>query len=261
MKILFIALLLTYCLGCTSSPENSAVDINTPAVASDSLPVLLQQALEAHGGLSQWQKQQQLSYELYQEETLVDQQLIALKSRKVLLRNDTYRIGYDGTSHWVSPDTTAFDGDVRFYHNLHFYFTALPFLFADPGLNYEVLSPRPLQEKMYDVLRITFRPGVGDASNDEYLLYLDQQTHRMTLLLYTVTYFDQQANQQYSARWYHDWQEVNGLLLPEAITSYRWNDGQLGEKRGTVTYRNVQLDEVPADDSLFLVPTEALVVD
>ena len=222
---------------------------------------MLEQAIEAHGGLSRWQNQQRLEYDIYRQGELVDHQLIALRTRKVLLSNDTYKIGYDGNDYWVSPDTTAFDGDVRFYHNLQFYFMALPFLFADPGIQYEALEPRDFQGKPYDVLRITFEPGVGDASDDEYIVYFDQQSHQLTLLLYTVTYFSGEPGQEYNARWYQEWEEVNQLLLPKKVIGYKWNDGELGEERYVSEYRNVTLDTVPPDESMFLPPTDAMVVD
>ena len=237
----------------TTHPEAAGAD----TTQTSALPQLLGQALEAHGGLERWQHQQQLDFDLYRQNQRVDHQRIALKSRKVLLSSDTYKIGYDGADHWISPDTAAFEGDVRFYHNLQFYFMALPFLFADPGVRYEVLEPRNFQGKQYDVLRITFAPGVGDASDDEYVAYLDRDSHQLTLLLYTVTYFSGQPGQEYNARWYQEWQEVNQLLLPQKVVSYRWTHDALGEERGTTEYRNVALSEIPPDESQFLMPTRA----
>ena len=259
MNLLYYLLfLIGIAFGCQPSDNTQSNSANT---ARASLPTLLEQSLAAHGGLSQWQDQQLLEYDVYRQGEFVDHQLIALGPRKVLLSNDTYKIGYDGTDYWIGPDTTVFEGDVRFYHNLQFYFMALPFLFADPGIRYEVLEPRDFQGETYDVLRITFEPGVGDSSEDEYIAYLDPDSHQLTLLLYTVTYFSGEPEQNYNARWYQAWQEVNSLLLPQKVISYRWNDGELGEERGTTEYRNVTLDTISPDESMFLAPTEAVVVD
>ena len=248
-------------VGCQAPETGQTTSADTLDNQVPPLPPEFQQVLEAHGGLSRWQEQQRLEYDIYRENELVDHQLIALRTRKVLLSNDTYKIGYDGTDYWVSPDTAAFDGDVRFYHNLQFYFMALPFLFADPGIRYEALEPRDFQGNAYDVLRITFEPGVGDASDDEYIAYFDQDSHQLTLLLYTVTYFSGEPGQDYNARWYQEWQAVNQLLLPKKVVGYQWNNGALGEERSTTEYRNVTLDEIPPDESVFLAPTEAMVVD
>jgi hypothetical protein len=248
--------------GC-ASPNNDTATIPSESEISsqESIPSALAQALVAHGGLAHWQAQQRLEYDVYRKGSLLDHQLIALRSRKVLLTSDAYTIGYDGTQHWISPDTTAFAGDVRFYHNSQFYFMALPFLFADPGIRYEPLEPRTIRDQTYEGVRIGFEPGVGDASNDEYLAYFDPDTHHLSWLLYTVTYFSGKPSGRYSARWYQAWSEVNELLLPERVISYRWEDDILGEVRDTIYYRNVQLSEIPPDESMFLMPTAAVVVD
>ncbi len=247
--------------GCAPpNSETTTAVTSASADLSEGLPPVFAQALEAHGGLVRWQAQQRLEYDVHRKGTLLDHQLIALRPRKVLLTSDTYTIGYDGTHHWVSPDTSAFEGDVRFYHNLQFYFMALPFLFADPGIRYDPLEPRIIRDKTYDGVRISFEPDVGDASDDEYLAYFDPDTHHLTWLLYTVTYFSGTPNEKYSARWYQAWHEVNGLLLPERVISYRWEGDTLGEVRDTTEYRNVKLSEIPPDESMFLMPTEAMAV-
>ena len=247
--------------GCTKPTDQTTASAPTESVdSSNALPPGLAQALEAHGGLAQWRAQQRLEYDVYRKGMLLDHQLIALRPRKVLLTGDDYTIGYDGTQHWVSPDTAAFPGDVRFYHNLQFYFMALPFLFADPGIRYEPLEPRRIRDKTYDGVRIRFEPNVGDAPDDEYLAYFDPDTHHLIWLLYTVTYFDGAPNEKYSARWYQAWHEVNGLLLPERVISYRWEDDALGEVRDTTHYRNVALSKIPPDESMFLMPNEAVAV-
>lgn len=256
--LVFVVVLLNSC-----APPNNETTTAAPselADPSEAVPPVLGQALDAHGGLARWQAQQRLEYDVHRKGTLLDHQLIALRPRKVLLTGDGYTIGYDGTHHWVSPDTSAFAGDVRFYHNLQFYFMALPFLFADPGIRYEPLEPRTIRDRTYDGVRIRFEPDVGDASDDEYLAYFDPDTHHLTWLLYTVTYFSGEPNDEYSARWYQAWHEVNGLLLPERVISYRWDNDAPGEVRDTTEYRNVALSEIPPDESIFLMPTEAMAV-
>lgn len=251
---------LAGCVMKEGTREREAQNATTSSLGSE-LPSVFQRALEAHGGRAQWQAQQLLEYDVYRQDQFVDHQLIALQPRKVLLTNDTYRIGYDGADYWISPDTTAFEGDVRFYHNLQFYFMALPFLFADPGIRYEVLESRSFQGKAHEVLRITFESGVGDSSDDEYIVYFDPETHHLTLLLYTVTYFSGEPGEKYNARWYQNWQKVNGLLLPKKVVGYQWTGDGLGEERGTTEYRDAVLSEIPPDESIFLPPTDATVVN
>ena len=257
-----LATITVLLLASCASPNNDIATAPSESATSseEALPPVLAQALEAHGGLAQWRAQQRLEYDVHRKGMLLDHQLIALRPRKVLLTGDDYTIGYDGTQHWVSPDTAAFPGDVRFYHNLQFYFMALPFLFADPGIRYEPLAPRTIRDITYEGVRVSFEPGVGDASDDEYRAYFDPDTHHLTWLLYTVTYFSGEPSEKYSARWYQAWHEVNGLLLPERVISYRWEDDALGEARDTTVYRNVEISNIPPDESIFLMPNQAVAV-
>ncbi len=252
--------------GCISPEKNEAEtksnnSSNTTEVTAE-YPTVLQQALKAHGGLDRWKSFEKLEYDVYRGEEIVDHQLIALKTRKVLLNNDQYTIGFNGQQVWVSPDTSAYPGSsARFYHNLQFYFFALPFVLADPGISYEQLEAREFQGKMHDGLRITYQSDVGDAANDEYRAYFDQDTHQLRVLLYTVTYFSQSPADRYSARVYDEWQTVDGLAVPLQVTSYRWENDSLGEQRGVTKYRSVTFDNIPPDQSMFLMPSQATVSD
>ncbi|MEQ9442236.1 MAG: DUF6503 family protein [Cyclobacteriaceae bacterium] len=262
MKHFFLVLLLGPLFGfmACNSPETSSAPSSENTAPE--YPALLQEALEAHGGLDTWQSFGQLAYDVYRGEALVDHQLIALPSRKVFIENEQYNIGFDGQQVWVSPDTSAYPGSsARFYHNLQFYFFALPFVLADPGIHYEVLEPREFQGTTYDVLKVTYEANVGDASNDEYIAYFDPSSHQLHLLLYTVTYFSQSPGENYNARLYQDWQTVNGLQVPQRVLGYRWEADSLGEPRGTTEYRNVVLDKTAPDPGIFQMPEEASIAD
>lgn len=95
-------------------------------IQADSLPPLFQQMLEAHGGLEKWKQMQLLEFDLYSDTNWVDHQIIDLHSRKVLIRNEVYSVGFDGTNVWYTGDEKKISGEsARFYHNLQFYFFGL----------------------------------------------------------------------------------------------------------------------------------------
>ena len=258
----FLTVSLLTLISCNtqeSSHVNTTEDKASTAKAVE-YPEILQQALEAHGGLSRWRSFEKLEYDVYRDGEPVDHQLIALRSRKVLIEHEQYNIGFDGQQVWVSPDTSAYPGaSARFYHNLQFYFFALPFVLADPGIQYEELAPRVFEGTTYDVLKISYQSDVGDAPDDEYIAYFNSSTHQLHLLLYTVTYFSQEPGKNYNARVYKDWQQIKGLTVPHRVIGYRWEDDSLGEKRSTNEYQNIVLDETPPDQSIFLMPDEATV--
>jgi hypothetical protein len=216
--------------------------------------------LTAHGKWDTWQQYQQVAYDVYVNDTLVDHQLIDLKTRKVLITSDTYIIGFDGDEVWVSPNKAAYKGNsARFYHNLQFYFFAIPFVLADPGTHHEMLEQRKFQGVNCEVVKTWFDNHVGDAPDDYYLAYADPQTHQLKLLLYTVTYFSRNANGRFNARVYDSLQEVGGLWVPAKMISHRWENGELGEKRSETTFRNVRFSKEAPDAAQFAMPEGAYI--
>ena len=232
-----------------SAEEEGSTEVN--------LPDLLQKGLQAHGGLDRWRSMETMIYTVERMDK-PEQHLIDLDSRKVLLTHENYTVGFDGQEVWVTPDKAAFgSGSARFYHNLRFYFVAMPFIVADPGINYEVLPQKEFQGKSYEALRITYNDGVGDAPEDEYILHFDPETYKMEWLLYTVTYYTGQAGERYNLLHYSDWQEVNGLLMPQKMVGYKYEDGKIGDKRYERLVSDFELKTTREDDAIFDMPAEA----
>jgi hypothetical protein len=68
------------------------------------------------------------------------------------------------------------------------YFAALPMKLADPGAHLQLLGERSLRGKVYQAVRLTFDPGVGDTPEDWYVLYRDPSSGRLAAAAYIVTY-------------------------------------------------------------------------
>ncbi|WP_277479880.1 DUF6503 family protein [Catalinimonas alkaloidigena] len=250
---------MLFALASCSNPEHQDYESDDLA-AQSSYPDLFQEVLEAHGGLDKWKQMNLLEFDLYSDSTKVDHQTVDLDSRKVLISSDQYTIGYDGDEVWYTGEESEFPGSsARFYHNLQFYFFALPFVFADPGVNYEILESRIFQGKQYEVMRFTYGNGIGDSPEDEYIIYINPENKRMELLLYTVTYFSGEDTDGYGARLYAEWQHVNGLLVPLVSERYKWETDSLGDFRYASGYRNVVLEEREPDQAMFLAPSNAKV--
>jgi glucose/arabinose dehydrogenase len=224
---------------------------------SDRYPTEFNQVLENHGGLQNWRGQRSLKYRMTQGDK-EEMQEFDLNTRASLITHEDYTIGFDGTDVWVSPDKKAYRGrSARFYHNLNFYFFAMPFVLADPGVNYEMLPDATLGNKSYTVIRTYFNDQVGDAPEDEYLLYLDPTTHQLEFLLYTVTYFDGKPSDKYNALKYETWQNVDGITVPGLIRGYQYSDGKLGEERYSKVFSEVQFSKASPPASLFEMPANA----
>ena len=230
---------------------------NAMKMAKAKMPKALLQGIEAHGGLDQWNKMQTWAYTIQKNEK-PERHFIDLKTRKVLLTSDAYTLGFDGNEVWITPDKAAFGkGSPRFYHNLLFYFHAFPFVMTDPGINYEVLPQKEINGKLYDAIKISYNEGVGDAPDDYYIAHFDTETHQMYLLLYTVTYFQGKPGEKFSAIVFDDWKKVNGLLVPNSMTGYKYADGKLGDKRYDRVFQDIELTTTPADQSKFEMPAGA----
>ena len=122
--LLFIAISLVSCENTAPTPTNK---VNYP---SD-----LIQVFDKHGGLSKWKSKNLLSYEIHKDEK-VETQVIDLITRREKIEASNFKTGYDGTNYWVEADST-YKGNPIFYHNLMFYFYAMPFVLADEGINYK----------------------------------------------------------------------------------------------------------------------------
>ena len=247
--------------GC-ESPNASQADSSTGDV--EQVPVAsaeddaLDRGIAAQGGLTTWHTYHTLEYEQVQGNRRV-QHLIDLQTRKTLQTGEAYQLGYDGNDVWVAPSLDAFPGNPRFSNGLDFYFFAIPFVLADPGTNREPLGRVMVDGAEYEAVKISFDAGVGASPDDYYIVHFDAETHRLHVLLYTVTYRSREPNENYNARVYEEWQEVGGLVLPRKVTSYRWDNEQrrLGEKRRETYYDNVKLSTERPDAMLFAPPEGA----
>ena len=254
-KMLWL-LLIGFIFACQpQSPETP----DEPTTPTANLPEALSAALEAHGGLEQWQSMRTLEYEIERADS-IEHHLIDLQNRKVLLSHPNYKLGFDGQEVWVSPNKAAFGkGSARFYHNLVFYFHAMPFVLADPGINYEVLPQKEIEGRLYNAVKISYNEGVGDAPDDYYIAHFDAETNQMRWLLYTVTYYSGEANERFNALLYDEWVEVNGLLVPKVNKGYKYADGQIGEMRYERVFNNIKLSIEAPDQSLFEMPENAAI--
>ncbi|MBT29024.1 MAG: hypothetical protein CMO01_05110 [Thalassobius sp.] len=220
-------------------------------------PEVLSEALEAHGGLETWQSFGTLEYEMVSGDKS-EYQLFDLKERKSLIISDAYKLGFDGTQAWVVPSKEAMGrNSIRFYHNLNFYFFAIPFVLTDPGIQYEEMEDVTMDNVDYKVLKISYEANVGDSPDDNYVCYFNKETKMLDFIRYTVTYFSKESSDKFNALKYDEWQEVNGLKVPLKMSSYKWEDGQFGEIRGEKTFKNVVFSEGSPLADVFTMPKGA----
>jgi hypothetical protein len=239
-----------------------------PAAAQDAgsdgaQPAALQQTLDAHGGLDAFRGYGTLEYDFErstESSTIQDRQTIDLSSRSVYIESEGYTLGYDGEVTWITPNAEAlsYPASPGFYSSTYFYFFAVPFVFADPGVNAESDGQATVDGTTYDVVRISFDSGTGHAPDDRYVLYVDPETRRTKMLRYSVTYGDMADDRApNSVLVYRAFQDAGGLTVPRRGTFHAWNGGDLGPEKASVTYTNVSFSPSRPDASLFEAPENA----
>ncbi len=248
------SLLPMLCLALVSCEPADTTESTQDQSSEDALD----RAVAAHGGMEVWQSYGTLAFDI-QRGTASVANLVDLKTRKALMTSEDYTIGYDGEQVWITPGLDAFASSPRFYNGLDFYFFAIPFVLADPGTRRESLGRVSVGDEEFDAVRISFDEGVGASPGDYYVAHFDPDTHLLRLLLYTVTFFSGEPNENYNVRMYDEWQEVGGLLVPLTASSYAWDSeaGVLGERRGEASYANVRLMPEPPDAATFARPDGA----
>lgn len=248
MRIITLLFISLWGFSCQSSlTENTASD------AEDSFPDALQKILEHHGGLEQWNKMNSLQFERINSAGN-EKHSIDLKRRSDRIDGPNFKMGFDGEQYWVMADT-SFQRDPIFYHNLMFYFYAMPFVLADQGIQYSEASPlRVDSTTILPGLLITFDEGIGSSPEDHYIIYYNPDTYQMEWLAYTVTYFTKEETTEYSYIRYGNWAEFNGLKLPQSMTWYRTEDGLPTEPRNTVNFTATAISESVIEPDYFAPP-------
>lgn len=250
-----IALLLAVC-ACTKKQEQErdTADIQKKDAGLNAHhSASIRKVFEAHGGFDKWSSMQGLSYRKNDEQTVTN-----LQNRKILVKSDEQTIGFDGAQVWYLPDSLE-SSRIRFYHNLYFYFYAMPFVVGDPGVYYEDLAPRTILEKEYKGVKISYGKGIGDTPEDNYIVWYDPATYQMEWLMYTVTFTTGTVSEQYKLIKYDKWATFEGLVLPTEIVWYTYKDGEAGDPLQAVKFEDVAISKEAPAQEIFAMPEGAAV--
>jgi len=199
-------------------------------------------AIEAHGGLKAWYRAPTSSYTWEYANKEVDVRfesflVVDNRTRRVyhdLLKTGTYddaqsvdaRFAWDGEQAWIAPDSIK-RPNPRFWALSGFYFQQIPFVFADPGLNYNALPDDTLDGEPHDMVAVTFERGVGDSPGDTYTLYLDKDSGQVDAIRYTVSYgrdVEPGADLPETFFDYEDYVTGHGLTVPTRFKGYSYSE-------------------------------------
>ncbi len=261
MKRLFTLLfLITVSVSCKQETklEKETTISETPKKEvvldrSKDFPEDIASIFKAHGGIQAFDQMNTLVFEMTNPEGN-EKHVTDLKTRHARIETDKFALGFDGKEAWLEQDSTYFKGNPRFYHNLMFYFYAMPFVLGDDGISYEKTEDLKVNDQSFPGYKISYGDGVGDSPKDNYYLYYDAASHQMKFLGYTVTFFSKEASETISLIEYSDWNDVNGLLLPTTLKWREYKDGTVGDVKSERNFVNASASKEKPSSSLFEKP-------
>ncbi|GAB2993511.1 hypothetical protein GCM10027284_08290 [Cyclobacterium sediminis] len=234
-----------------------ACQTNTGKQTQIQYPSDFTKVLEAHGGIDQWKKGRTLNFRIG-DPTDGQKHTVDLHSRMDKITTSDYEIGFDGIKAWVLNKEGKYQRNPTFMHDLMFYFYAMPFVLADEGLNYEKIIDKEIKGETYQGIKISFEPGVGNSSGDEYYLYYDPETYQMAWLAYKATFGKDKKPEWPNFISYDKWSNVGGVLLPTSIAWYSTEEGQIGEERNRVDFNSINLSQEAQPEAFYSKPENAV---
>jgi hypothetical protein len=252
-------------MACKPTPnaETNVITTHRAENRKPEFPEQLSAVFDAHGGLAQWRAMKTLIFEIPSATPEVSGEIhtIDLTSRKDKIVMGDMEMGFDGKVVWSFDPQQKYQGDPIFYHNLMFYFFAMPFVLGDNGIQYGQTEPLVFEGKSYPGIRIGYGEGVGTSPKDEYFIHYDPDTHQMAWLGYTVTYRSGEKSDNVKWIHYNDWMMVDDLLLPRSITWHDYEGRNIKEAKSTVYFNKVVMGNQALPMAFYDMPLDAKIVE
>ncbi len=123
--------------------------------------------------------------------------------------------GFDGSEYWLKHDGKLLNDTTRlkrvaFNRPTNFYWFAMFQKLLDPGVNYEYMGEEAVNDKAYDVVKISF-DNIDDKPTDVYQLYINRNTSLVDQFLFSVVDFGVMETPYLMQLQYEN---VDGILIP-----------------------------------------------
>ena len=243
-------------------PGNSLEGDRDSSTPVHSVPSIVQQMIEAHGGMEAWESAPSVYFEdLWGEGPMWSQIQVEQGNRRASIAypGTEMRMAWDGemawSANWEAPMPP------RFFALLNYYFLNLPWVTLDPGVVLEEIGTTLLPDDPveYRTVKMTFEDGIGDTPDDYYDLLIHPETHRLHANRYIVTYSSiLPEGIEHSPEHlliYDSWETVDGLVVPTSFTIY-----EEGNVYATCQIRNWSFQK-PFDALQLEMPAGAVVDD
>ena len=263
MKRMMIAMALLGVTSCKEVPKETIPKSEEGKMAMETpkkeYSEALTQVFDAHGGLDNWRKKRTLTFTIPKPDA-AEVHTIDLYDRRDKIEMPATSMGFDSDEIWLLDPDNSYEGNPAVYHNLMFYFYAMPFVLADDGINYEEAEALEFEGKSYPGIHISYDAGIGASPKDDYYLYYDPETHQMAWLGYTFTFGSDKKSEDVSYIRYADWMKLGDVMLPKILTWYTSEGSAIGQAKDPLPFENVSLGEVAKPDDFYQMPENAKVV-
>lgn len=231
---------------------------------------LIWKAIQAHGGLQRWFSNGPLFFRFTYKpvskgKTRDSYQTIdvwSARARHEVASHRKIHYGWNGNVAWKKPEGAKTGTNPRFWSLTPYYFVAVPFVFADKGVVLKKEKPLRIAKRVYEQVRVTFKPGTGDAPDDFYVVLIDRKTGRVGGVRYIVTYrgfFSKGKHSPEKLMLYDGAQVASGITFPKSFRTFTWNGKRPVKLVTNSLLRNVAFrPKTPVND--FKVPTGAEVL-
>lgn len=226
LLLIFATLIFT---GCASEPHEYSSPNHVPVVQDRKVNEFVMHTEMAHEKFD-FQSKGAIEFDF----RLVFRDKERMNAHFTLLTNETKgRIDqtdgtsmvYDGMESWVISDSISKD-EKRFDIYTWSYFFLLPYKLSDPGTVYSDFPSDSLNGVAYHTQKLTFAPGTGDAPDDWYILYADEQTNLLEVAAYIVTANKsvEKAEEDPHAIKYEAYELVDGVPISTKWTFWSWRE-------------------------------------
>lgn len=163
--------------------------------------------------------------------------------------------GYDGNECWVSTEgVLSMNKDAnqfaRFIRKTNYYWFSMFFKLLDDGVNHEYIGAKSVNDQAYDLVRITFGDGIGDAQ-DTYVLYINKETKLIDQFLFTITAFGVTEPNLMM----YEYETINGIEIgtKRKYVKSNWEGEILEDTWSYTNWTNIKFGK-PEDQAMFYKP-------
>ncbi|MCH3882236.1 DUF6503 family protein [Tenacibaculum aquimarinum] len=152
--------------------------------------------------------------------------------------------GYDGSEFWLKNNGKLINDAkalkrVAFNRPTNYYWFTMMQKLLDPGLNYEYLGEKTINNLNYDIVKVTFE-SKENTPKDIYQLYINKETNLVDQFLFTVMDFKKAEPLLMELAY----ENIDGLLIPtkRRYKNSNWNADVTDKPWILVNWTDIKFD-------------------